>query len=215
MRIQDFEKFYKIVIKECINSIAAYAKTNGYVELECFCKNKNDAKIGMSIYYNYQQKRDYIKYNYMSKKNLVALDRHKVAACMVYAILKASPVKVNMWLPNLPEKIIMANEYLAFYSALSIIEMYKLDEFNDKGFNYDYKIIVPKTYHEDENPENTYESNLCKAWYYIRIDDIEKFDTLGCANIFFLLEKYTDTYLKLKDKNPNPKEIELRKGIDL
>lgn len=136
----------------------------------------------------------------MSKENPVALDRHKVAACMVYAILKVSPIKVNMWISNLPEKIVLANEYLAFYTALNIIEMYKLDEFNDENIDRDYQIIVPRTYHEDENPQNTYESNLCKAWYYIKIDNIEKFDTLGYANVFFLLEKYTDTYLKLKEE---------------
>lgn len=200
MRIQDFNEFYKVVIGECINEIKQYAKECGYINLECFRENKSESKVSISIYRNYQKKRDYIKYNYMSKKNPVALDRHKVAACMVYAILKASPIRVNMWISNLPEKIVLANEYLAFYVGLNIIEMYKLDEFNDGSIDTDYQIMVPRTYHEDENPQNTYESNLCKAWYYIKIDNIEKFDTLGYANVFFLLEKYTDTYLKLKEE---------------
>lgn len=134
----------------------------------------------------------------MSKETPVALDRHKVASCMVYAILKSNPIKVNMWLPNLPEKIILANEYPAFYTALNIIEMYKLDEFHDKDIHNGYQIIVPKTYHENENSKNTCESNLCKAWYYIKIDDMGKFDALGYANVFFLLEKYTDMYLKFQ-----------------
>lgn len=198
MRIQNFDDFYEIVIKKCIEQIREFAKANGFEKGECFKNNENSLKTDISIYRNYQNKRDYIKYNYMSKETPVALDRHKVAACMVYAILKTSPIKVNMWIPKLPEKIVLANEYLAFYTALNIIEMYKLDEFNDKNINENYQIIVPKTYHEDENSQNTYESNLCKAWYYIRIDDMKKFDALGYANVFFLLEKYTDTYLKLK-----------------
>lgn len=213
MRLQDFNEFYKVVIGKCIDEIKEYAKKNGYVDLECFQKNKDDSKVIMSMYRNYQKKRDYIKYNYMSKKNPVALDRHKVAACMVYAVLKANPIKVNMWIPNLPEKIVLANEYLAFYSALSIIEMYKLDEFKDRNIDNAYQIIVPKTYHEAENPQNTYESNLCKVWYYVRIDNIEKFDTLGYANVFFLLEKYTDTYLKLKEEKS--RETESNEETDL
>lgn len=203
MRIQNFDEFYTIVIQECINEIENYAKTSGFTNLECFFQKEHNCKTDISIYHNYQKKRDYIKYNYMSKETPVALDRHKVAACMVYAILKSTPIKVNMWITNLPEKILLANEYLAFYVALNIIEMYKLDEFNDKNVNDNYQIIVPKTYHEDENPKNTYESNLCKAWYYIRIDDMRKFDALGYANVFFLLEKYTDLYLKLKKDDPN------------
>lgn len=198
MRIQSFDKFYEIVIQRCIEEIKRYAEKIGFADLECFRLKGKNPRLDMSIYRNYQKKRDFIKYNYMSKEIPVALDRHKVAACMVYAILKANPMKVNMWIPNLPEKIVLANEYLAFYTALNIIEMYKLDEFNDDGVDADYQIIVPKTYHEDKNAQNTYESNLCKAWYYIRIDDIEKFDALGYSNVFFLLEKYTDTYLKLK-----------------
>ena len=213
MRIQDFNEFYKVVIGECINEIKQYAKDSGYVNLECFRENKNESKVSISIYRNYQKKRDYIKYNYMSKKNPVALDRHKVAACMVYAILKSGPIKVNMWISNLPEKIVLANEYLAFYVALNIIEMYNLDEFNDGSINTDYQIMVPKTYHEDENPQNTYESNLCKAWHYIKIDEIEKFDALGYANVFFLLEKYTDTYLILKEEKS--RETESHEETDL
>lgn len=204
MRSQDFDTFFDTVIEPCIIAIEEDAKRKGYENLECFKKSnrrKGKERIKKSIYINYQNKRDYIKYNYMSKKTEVALDRHKVASCMVYAILKTNPIKVNMWIPKLPLEIVLANEYLAFYVALNIIEMYefdriegeKLKESNDEKIP-NINIIVPRTYYECSNPENTYESNLCKAWYYIKIDNIKQYDVLGYANIFFLLQKYTEIY---------------------
>jgi len=194
MKKHDFDVFFETVISKCIEDLETYSKTQ-FPNKDVFSKKKNMRK---SIFHNYQNKRDFIKHNYMSKEAPVALDRHKVAACMVYAILKSNPLKINMWILNLPEKIVLANEYLAFYVALNIIEMYKKDEFNDKGIFFDYQIIIPKTYHEDNNPQNTYESNLCKAWYYIKINSIKNFDVLAYANVFFLLQKYTDTYLEME-----------------
>lgn len=202
MRTQDFDIFFAKVISRCIDDLEKYAK----LELpDCICISKKK-NINKKIFSYYQRKRDFIKYNYMSGKTPVALDRHKVAACMVYAILKANPLEINMWIPNLPEKIVLANEYLAFYVALNIIEMYELNYLKEKGIEKNCQIIVPKTYHEDDNPQNTYESNLCKTWYYIKIDNIEKFDTLGYANVFFLLQKYTDTYIELEEIKRNGTE---------
>lgn len=61
----------------------------------------------------------------------------------------------------------------------------------------DYQIIIPMTYHEDEDPENTYESNFCKNLYYLGQEGIEKYDVFAYSDILYLLEKYTDTYLEL------------------
>lgn len=195
MKKQDFNTFFSKVIFKCMEDVETYAKTE-LPGLDCVSGKKN---IDKKIFKYYQRKRDFIRYNYMSRKTPVALDRHKVAACMVYAILKAYPLKINKWIANLPEKIVLANEYLAFYVALNLIEMYELDALKEKGIKKDYQIIVPKTYHEENNSQNTYESNLCKAWYYIKIDNIERFDVLGYANVFFLLQKYTDIYMELTE----------------
>lgn len=141
----------------------------------------------------------------MTKKATVALDRHKVASCMIYAILKSKPFKVNRMVRNLPEKILLANEYLAFFVALNIVEMYKLDEMRDKGVESNYQIIIPRTYHEDDEENNTYESNFCKSLYYLSMENIKRYDVFAYADILFLLEKYTDTYLELKAADSNCK----------
>lgn len=108
MRIEKFNAFYDTVIEQCIKGIKENCQKEGFSDLKCL---RIKANIKKSIYRNYQKKRDFIKYNYMSRKTSVALDRHKVAACMVYAILKTNPFKVNMWIPHLPEKNDSKNMY--------------------------------------------------------------------------------------------------------
>ena len=144
------------------------------------------------IFEYYQEMRDYIRCNYMSKKIDVALDRHKVAACMMYAILKAKPLKINRKIPSLDEKILLANEYLALYVALNIVVMYKMDQCQLK--EGEYEILFPETYFND--PSNDYVTNYCRTLYYVSRENLNKFEVLAHSNILFLLEKYTDISMK-------------------
>lgn len=194
MKHSDYNEFYEEVIEKCIDGIFILV-TQYKLDKDSIKRRKN---LQNDIYKNYQSKRDYIRSNYMSKKADVSLDRHKVASCMIYAILKTKPLKINRFIPNLPEKILLSNEYLAFFVALNIIEMYRIDKMKDEGNSGLYQIVVPKTYHENSEPENTYESNFCKSLYYLSMENIEKFDVFAYADILFLLEKYTDIFLELK-----------------
>lgn len=202
MKREDYNDFYDKVIKKCIIGIKEYADKR-LSDSSCLTDQRNARK---RIFKNYQNKRDFVISNYMSKTSTVALDRHKVAACMIYAILKAKPLKVNRMIANLPEKILLCNEYLAFFVALNIIEMYKKDELLENGITDDYEIIIPKSYHEDDTPNNTYESNLCKSLYYISMTNVKQYDVFAYADILFLLEKYTDTYIELVKTQKNLKE---------
>lgn len=192
MRIDDYNDFYDKVIKQCIDGIMKYAEN---LQFDSGIQVRDNSKD--KIYKNYQKKRDYVRSNYMSKKTEVSLDRHKVSSCMIYAILKTKPLKINRLVWKLPEKILLANEYLAFFVALNIVELYKIDKMKDENIEGDYQIIIPMTYHEDEDPENTYESNFCKNLYYLGQEGIEKYDVFAYSDILYLLEKYTDTYLEL------------------
>lgn len=202
MKFQDYKDFYEKVIKCDITIIENYAQQID-ISPKSITLRKNSEK---NIYKFYQEKRDYVRCNYMSKSIEVSLDRHKVAACMLYAILKAEPLKINRLVPGLPEKILMSNEYLAVHVAFNIIEMYKLDEL---GMNSNYQLFVPKTYNEQENKDNDYMCNMCRALYYLKIDNINKFDILAYANIFFLLEKYTDVFLKSQNSDETHEQMEL------
>lgn len=140
------------------------------------------------IFYFYQKKRDYIRSNYMTKEYNVALDRHKVASCMLYAILKVKPFSVNRNV-KLDEKLLLANEYLAFYVALNIIENYRMSV--DGKQEDECQILLPETYQEMKGSTD-YLSNMCRNLYFLSVYDVDKYDVLAYSNILFLLEKYTD-----------------------
>lgn len=197
MKLEDYNDFYEKVIAKCLTALEERAQKFSK-EKHCLIRQDNAQK---KIYKYYQRKRDYIRCNYMTKKSLVSLDRHKVASCIIYAILKVRPFKVNLMVRNLPEEILMANEYLAFFVALNIIEMYRIEESKSKNHNINIEIVIPKTYHEEDDSKNTYESDFCRGLYHLSIDNVDKYDVLAYANILFLLEKYTDTYAQLPKEN--------------
>ncbi len=132
------------------------------------------------IYKHYERKRLEIRRFFMNIETK-PMDRHKIGACIMYATLKSNVFSVNRLIDKLPGKLLMANEYLATYLALSVVESYKMDELN----NQYWLIKIPSTYHGD-----AYIENLCKALYCI--PSINCFDIFAYSNILFLLEKYTD-----------------------
>lgn len=190
MKIEDFEDFCLKVINAYIKDIEAYEKETG-----CKCiKVRNRAKNRIFKYY--QRKRDTIKKNYM-EKTAVSLDRHKVAACMVYAILKSKAIKVNEFIPHLPDRLLLANEYLAVYVGINIIEQYRrADGLKDAKA----KLIFPITYHEGAEEDSVFINNLCKGLYYSR-RKIDTLDIFAYSNIYFFIEKYTDTLLGYGSKD--------------
>ena len=191
MKEQDYKKFYNVVVSACIDDILKYNEQNGFPKNSIIRRENRKKKI----FEYYQEMRDYIRCNYMSKKIDVALDRHKVAACMMYAILKANPLKINRKIPNLDERILLANEYLALYAALNIVVMYKMDQCQLK--EGEYEILFPETYFND--PSNDYVTNYCRTLYYVSIENLNKFEVLAHANILFMLEKYTDISMGVTD----------------
>lgn len=134
------------------------------------------------IYKYYEKKRLEIRRFFMCEETK-PMDRHKIGASIMYATLKSKVFSVNRMIPSLPEQILMANEYLAVYLALGIIESYKRDELKKD----DWLIKIPEAYH---GGEDAYIKLLCKALYCI--PSINHFDIFAYSNILFLLEKYTD-----------------------
>lgn len=181
MKLEDYDDFCKKVIFPYIEEIMLYAEDNNCKD--CIKVNSRSLK---KIYVYYQRKRDEIKNHYMSPP-AKALDRHKVAACMLYAILKSKVFRINKLRKTLPYQILMANEYLAVYIAVNIIEQYKGDEL---GYNLAYKIVFPLTYHEDDEESSAFLDNLCKSLYYIKPNQINIF---AYSTVFFFMERYTDT----------------------
>lgn len=135
-------------------------------------------------YYFYESYRKTVRKLYMGQEEN-PMDRHKIASIMMISLLKARPIKVNRRIGRLSLPLLLANEFLAFYCGLNVVELYKSDQLGTE-----YSLILPPTYIEGEG-DTSYIENVCKALFYSRRFSVN--DVFSYANIYFLLEKYTNT----------------------
>ena len=195
MKIDVFREFCSEVIEKYINEILESDK-----DLKCLTLRKHNID---KIYIYYERKRIEVKKTYMQDPKK-PLDRHKIASCMIYAILKSKVFKVNRLISNIPEKLLLSNEYLAFYVAINIVEMFKRAE-EEYEFSKDYVLFFPKVYHiNSQYEEGTFAYNTCKGMSFIK--NIKYFDILAYSTILFQMESNTDTILSY-DKKLKNKEI--------
>lgn len=177
----DFEKIWDEVVCPLIK------ETSNRLNL----KQKN---LSISRYFIgkiYDKEKNIFMNSYMvSSTNNI--DRHKIASCLMKAILKIKPIKIplNEKLQILFRKnkcgknIFLANEFLSLSVATTIIQSYiKADKSESKKFKH--PIIFPEPFpkHDDN-----YILDICLDLYY---NNPSRFNTIAYANIFFLLEKYS------------------------
>lgn len=201
MKFEDYDTFYKVVIRGYIDELIAFDKKYNALTLNQNVSNK--------IYDHYERKRLEIRNNYMAIPEK-PIDRHKTASSMMYAILKAKVFKVSLIKnPDLPIQLRLANEHLAVYVALNIIELYKRkDELIENNISdSDYQLIIPETKYEkqgENTPYGSFITSLCLT--LANIKKMKYFDFFAYSTILFLLENNTDTIIS---KN---KEIEKLKS---
>ena len=177
-----FDELWKHIILSIFNDM----NKNNVLHL------KKDAKE--KVYKQYQNKKTYIKDNYMLSCN-THLDRHKIASCVLYAIMQVYPIEVNLSMIKkkhdskemFPKEYQLLNEYLALYTAFSIIESFRQygihhseEEFPTKGFNR-HKISIPNTSNGQD-----YIYNTCLDLYFSK--QKKNINVLTFSNVFFLLE---------------------------
>lgn len=188
MKLSDFYTFCDNVIKKYCDEILKEDEGT-------HCLKFSEKKLN-NIYVYYEQKRVEVKKYYMQDANKI-LDRHKIASCMLYAILKSRVFKINRLIPNIPTRLLLANEYLAFYVAINIVEMFKRTE-KEYPFYENYLLIFPKTYHiHPDFKENTFLFNTCSGLSSIK--NLKYFDIIAYSTILFQIEKYTDTILEYEN----------------
>ena len=183
MELKEFQNIYETIISGYIKEIQ---ETD---TLKCLTFRKSRIR---KIHIYYERKRREIHTNYMQNpKGLI--DRHKIASAFMYAILKARVFKVNRLVPDIPVELLYANEYLALYTAINIVEMFKRANKNF-AFHENYTFYFPKTYHSNEHPYETFVYNTCRGMSLIK--NIEFFDIFAYSTILFQLERYTDVILE-------------------
>lgn len=138
-----------------------------------YCFDFND-RCKQSIFESYTLLRDFVKKAFMDKDLTSVLDRHKIAACMMMAIIRIKPLTKISGAPYL-------NELLAVKVALDIVcsfLMQSSDSIYKNGFRF------PPT-----SNGQSFIYGLCLSLYNVECTCAA--DMLAYANVFFLIEAYT------------------------
>lgn len=141
-----------------------------------------DSEAKERIFKEYSKLRDYTKISFMRNPDGL-LDRHKVCACLILAIVKSKPLVYEDNDDNFGMKCIF-NENLAMTVGLSLLYNFIIssDQNNEnwlkKGFCF------PNTIRDA-----SYQELLCLMLYY----DIKnnQYSILALSNILFMIEAYT------------------------
>jgi len=146
----------------------------------------------------YNSLRDGIKRDFM--RNVTGLiDRHKICACMYKALVDAQPIKIYN---GLLEQEFIVNAHVAFLSSCVILNSFVLDDAKKiSDTNYEAfirKQIIPSFPGlKNSTLIDSYDSYLTqtiKILYYEQMSN--NLSILELANIFRLLEQYTDSVYK-------------------
>ena len=120
------------------------------------------------------------------------LDRHKVCACLMFAILQANVLHCEIAESDTDERYLVLNEHLALTVGLSLLRAFIVaDITNNDGLEHKQKLIelldngikLPKTNH------GNYEENFISELYYTK--KFYKYNVLSLSNTLYLLEIYT------------------------
>lgn len=177
MTKSEFLDFYNCVIKELGERFEKdYTKFT-------FCDN------AASVYEEYLNQKTMMKILY-NKSEDIFLDRHKVCACMVVAIIKVRLLSCNMEnddgyaLANASR----VNEQLAFMSGWELFKGFIAlhVEKEEKKYN------LPDTFHND-----SFLDTITRSLFFA--NQLNSLSTPLIANIFFLLEKYSDLQNEIKE----------------
>ena len=195
MNRESFFEFYNSVIVKSANVI-----------INIYSSEENDQFPKVSFINNF----DGLYEEYLVQKNILklaikdayfqrkgkphVLDRHKVAACLVKAIISVRLLHYENINEDdnevyLPTKASRVNEELAFVSGLQLLSMYIAADASDdkkekilaslkKGFTFPPKITA----------ENNYLDSTVRGLFYSNI--MFGVNPILLANIFFLLESY-------------------------
>ncbi len=143
------------------------------------------------IFKEYNKLRDYTKISFMQNPDGL-LDRHKVCACLIYAIIKSKPLVYDNNENGVGMQYVF-NESLAITIGLSLLYNYIVSSGSENAQWLKSGFVFPKT---DENRQASYESLLCLMLFY----DVKnkQYSILALANILFMIEEYTKLSAELK-----------------
>lgn len=170
MKKSDYEKIINNIIIPLTNEILKSDNNKKY-NLVKLSKNFDDKLL--KIINNYIC---FIKKSIMITNQI---DRHKISACVMCAIIKYNPFSISKKGYNI-ENLFFANELLGIYTAVSILECY----------NKDLIITFPHTIYESDVID-PYVKTLCTALYINRNNRNIKYSIMDYANVLFFIERFS------------------------
>lgn len=149
-----------------------------------------DAASYERIFCEYNKLKDFAKISYMRDPDGL-LDRHKVCACLIIAIIKSKPLVYDEREDVFGMKKIF-NENLAITIGLSLLYNFISDA--DGGKNKEwlkdgFEFPVSKR-------DSTYQELLCLMLHYDVMNN--QYSILAVSNILYLIEEYTKLSRTLK-----------------
>lgn len=134
------------------------------------------------IFKEYSKLRDYTKVSFMRNTDGL-LDRHKVCACLILAIIKSKPLIYEENEDDFGMKNIF-NENLAMTVGLSLLYNFIISSDGNNVKWLQNGFCYPET-----TRDATYQEFLCLMLYY----DVKnnQYSILAISNILFMIESYT------------------------
>lgn len=174
-----YEKYYEKVISPVI---LEYCDSNSGVIVLPDAKDK--------IWNNYVKFNCHCKNDYMQDKEKL-LDRHKVTACYMYAILKTNPLICTVAFQNGDDSSILLNERLALCFGMTLLRALICDEIvhlTDADLKkkvsvvFENEIAFPGVNHGD------YKNNILSQLFHTKRE--ANYNILGLAETLYLLEVF-------------------------
>lgn len=160
---------------------------------------KNDLKLQEDIEKNFNYFKTICK-NYMNP-TIKVLDRHKVSACLMYAIIKTDLFDYQPQQKSSENKIIIVSEQMAITVGLSLLRTYIVNKCNSRGenkskedwerdkaiFKDGFKLPGETEGLNDVN-HGDYRDNLALELHFTKEEGT--YNILSLSNTLYLLEMY-------------------------
>lgn len=196
-----YQKIWEVVIHPTIQDYQ-----NRYSEITV----SHNAKE--AIWQEYVNFNKHAKLTYMQKAD-GKLDRHKVCACYMYAIIKANTLNCHLADTDTEQNYLALNENLSITVGMSVLRAFILASinYNEELSNETKKTLAKRIDDGIVFPDcnhGNYRNNFASELYYTKRNN--NYNVLSLANTLFLLETHTlqiDAVHKHKQNKHTAKKI--------
>lgn len=152
----------------------------------------NHAAFGklIDLYKKYRDEAEFLMKNLQDPGHALIIDRHKIGASFIMAILEAKPLGIKGGSEPTHEGELLRNEVLAFRTAVRILAGFNKHEARMKGTSsahWSSPVVYPPT--KDSKP---FKHHAYRALHHARKQ--ERLNLPVLANWLFLIEQYNNAF---------------------